>query len=56
MNGPTIWGAWIGQKIVRCETIGDITAIVLEDGRAAKFLTKDIFYFSVKDKDGELWR
>lgn len=40
-NEAYVWGAWLGQKIERCETYTvegrDYTKIVLEDGRGAIF-------------------
>lgn len=41
------WDAWIGQKIVKCESFDDgRTRIVLEDGRGAIF-SQPMMYFTV---------
>lgn len=54
---PYVWEAWVGQKIVRCESLDDATTIILEDGRGIKFWLdrRDILSFVVKDVNGSLW-
>jgi hypothetical protein len=51
MEKAYVWEAWIGQKIVRCQTSGDTTTIVLEDGRGIQTQLKDTLWFTVKSPD-----
>lgn len=52
---PHIWEAWLGQRVVRCESMDGCTVIVLEDGRGVKFFSDPGLYFTLVSTEGALW-
>lgn len=45
MNNRHEWEAWIGQRVAQCYTEGNMTTIILEDGRGITFPMPSLSFY-----------